>query len=328
MAARFQRAGEEKTRRLGTLKPCRHSLLGQTRSGIVAMLRTRLWMGALLIVLVIGVLRFDPAPWYPFLLLLTLFLAAAGSVELYQLIGAAHGLSVWLGGGSVLLVLLANWPAHLWPDVFGRHPWTVVVGAFTAVILLAFLVEMATFRPSALVAESSASSSGRVVLRLALLVWMTAYIGLLPSFLVQLRWIDETTPRDARAALALAIFIPKCCDIGAYFTGRVLGRHPMTPILSPKKTWEGLLGGLLLSAAVAVAMNRRLSVPLGGDVSAAVFGLVVGGVGALGDLAESLVKRDCRRKDASQVVPGFGGILDVIDSIVFAAPVAYFWLRW
>lgn len=293
------------------------------------MLKTRLWMGSLLIVLVIGVLRFDPAPWYPFLLLLTFFLAVGGSLELYQLIGAAHGLSIWLGGFSVLLVLLANWPAHRWPGVFGGDPWSVVLGAFAAVVLLAFLVEMALFRPTAPVAESSSASNGGVVLRLALLVWMTAYLGLLPSFLMQLRWLDAgaETPRDARAALALAIFIPKCCDIGAYFTGRLLGRHPMAPVLSPKKTWEGLMGGLLLSGAVAVAMNRSLSVVPGGTVSAAAFGVVVGGVGALGDLAESLIKRDCRRKDASNVMPGFGGVLDVIDSIVFAAPIAYYWLR-
>ncbi|MGH7225185.1 MAG: phosphatidate cytidylyltransferase, partial [Gemmataceae bacterium] len=173
-------------------------------------------------------------------------------------------------------------------------------------------------------AEPSATSSGGAVIRLALSVWMTAYLGLLPSFLIQLRWLDTR----ARAALALAIFIPKCCDIGAYFTGRLLGRHPMAPVLSPKKTWEGLIGGLLLSAAATVAINRPLSVVRGGDWWAAAFGLVVGGVGALGDLAESLIKRDCRRKDASQVVPGFGGVLDVVDSILFAAPVAYCWLRW
>lgn len=293
------------------------------------MLKTRLWMGSLLIVLVIGVLLFDPGPWYPFLLLLMVILAVAGSVELHQLIGAAQGLSVWLGGGAVLLVLLANWPARLWPEWFGGDPWIIVLVAFTAVMLLAFLEEMTLFRPAAPVAESSAASSGGVVLRLAVLLWMTAYLGLLPSFLVQLRWLDAAAaaPRDARAALALAIFIPKCCDIGAYFTGRLLGRHPMSPLLSPKKTWEGLVGGLLLSAAAAVAINRPLSVVRGSDLWAAAFGLVVGGVGALGDLAESLIKRDCRRKDASQVVPGFGGVLDVVDSILFAAPVAYCWLR-
>ena len=297
------------------------------------MLQTRLWMGALLIVLVMAVLLFDPAP-YLFLLLLMVFLAAVGSMELHHLLGVPHGLPWGLGGLFVLLVLLANWPAHLWPERFGPDPWAVVVTAFAAVVLIAFLVEMARFRPAAQLAEGSTTGSGGVVIRLALLVWMTAYLGLLPSFLAQLRWPSSpessgTSTYNPVAALTLAIFVPKCCDIGAYFTGRLLGRHPMTPVLSPKKTWEGLAGGLLLSAAAAVAINRLLSGPvLKGDVSAAGFGVVVGGIGALGDLAESLIKRDCRRKDASQVVPGFGGVLDVVDSIVFAAPVAYCWLRW
>lgn len=291
------------------------------------MLKTRLWMGSLLILLVICILLFDPPPWYPFLFLLALLLAAAGSLELYQLIAAAHGLPFWLCSGSVLIVLLANWPAHQWPELFGSDPWRIIATAFTAVVLLAFLVEMAVFRPIPPSAEN-AGTAGRVVIRLSLLVWITAYIGLLPSFLIQLRWLDagSVEPRNAGAALALAIFIPKCCDIGAYFTGRLLGRHPMSPVLSPKKTWEGLLGGLLLSAAAAVAINRPLSVIHGGAPAAAAFGLVVGGVGALGDLAESMIKRDCRRKDASQMMPGFGGVLDVLDSIVFAAPIVYFWL--
>jgi len=283
------------------------------------MLKTRLWMGSLLIALVICVLRFDPAPWYPFLLLLAIFLAVAGSVELHQLIDAAHGMSLWLSGGSVLAVLLANWPAHLWPGLFGNDPWRHVLVAFTAVVLLGFLVEMAVFRPPSQSAEFPAGGNGGGVIRLSLLVWMTAYLGLLPSFLVQLRWLNVT-------ALALGIFIPKCCDIGAYFTGRLLGRHRMAPVLSPKKTWEGLMGGLLLSAAAAVAINRPLSVVPGGAPGAAAFGLVVGGAGVLGDLAESMIKRDCRRKDASQMMPGFGGVLDVIDSILFAAPIAYCWL--
>ncbi len=311
------------------------------------MLKTRLWMGSLLILLVIGVLRFDPPVYYPCLLLLAVLLAILGSFELHHLIGASRGLPSWLCVVSVMAVLLANWPAHLWPGWFGGDPWQVVVAVFTAVVLLGFLVEMAAFRPPSpptpLPLRTGGEGShfhpsppvlrgrgvggegeeGAVVIRLALLVWTTAYLGLLPSFLVQLRWLN-----GGAAALGMAIFIPKCCDIGAYFSGRLFGRHPMSPTLSPKKTWEGLVGGLLLSAMTAVAINRPLSVIPGGPWSAAAFGLAVGGIGALGDLAESLIKRDCRRKDASQVVPGFGGILDVIDSIVFAAPVAYCWLRW
>ncbi len=160
-------------------------------------------MGSLLIALVICVLLFDSAPWYPFLLSLAILLAAVGSIELYQLIGAAHGLPLWLSGGSVLMVLLANWPAHLWPDRFGSDPWRLVLAVFTAVVLLGFLVEMAAFRPPSQTAETSPpilggdkGGAGHVVIRLALLVWTTAYLGLLPSFLMQLRWFPPSPPKD------------------------------------------------------------------------------------------------------------------------------------
>jgi phosphatidate cytidylyltransferase len=214
-------------------------------------------------------------------------------------------------------VVLANWPARV--GVWGGDPWRDVAGAFAALVLAAFLVEMATFR-----------EPGGSVNRIALAVWVVAYLGLLPSFLAQLRWPAGGTGDDRRGvtALALAIFVPKSCDIGAYFTGRLLGRHRMTPVLSPKKTWEGLAGGLAVAALTAVGINRCVPVPaLRDGLAAAGLGLTVGAAGVLGDLAESLVKRDCRQKDASHVVPGFGGVLDVIDSIVFAAPVAYWWLR-
>ncbi len=276
------------------------------------MLRTRLWMGALLIALMAGVLVLDSPPWYPFLLALLVVLALAGGYELYQLLRPEYGVRLWPMLGGILAVLLANWPARIW----GGDPWHYVLGTFAAVVLVAFLAEMAVF-----------VEPGGAVVRVALVVWGAAYLGILPSFLAQLRWIPD--PMGV-VAVALAVFVPKCCDIGAYFTGRLLGRHRMAPVLSPKKTWEGMAGGLVLSAAVAVAINRLLPEArlLHGDLSAAGFGLAVGGVGALGDLAESLLKRDCRRKDASQVVPGFGGVLDVIDSIVFAAPVAYGWVCW
>jgi phosphatidate cytidylyltransferase len=274
------------------------------------MLSTRLWMGALLVGLVVGVLAFDPAPWYPFLLALLILLAILACWELHQLFAATSRPPYALCLGSVVAVLLANWPAHVGVSC---DAWHVVIRTFTAAVMAAFLVEMATFR-----------EPGGSVVRIALTVWVSAYLGLLPSFLAQLRWLPGG---DGVAALSLAIFVPKCCDIGAYFTGRVLGRHRMSPILSPKKTWEGLAGGLTAAVLVAVGLNRYKAV-LPNDLVAAGFGLTVGVAGVLGDLAESLIKRDCRQKDASHVVPGFGGVLDVIDSILFAAPVAYAWLVW
>jgi phosphatidate cytidylyltransferase len=154
------------------------------------------------------------------------------------------------------------------------------------------------------------------------------YLGLLSCFFIQLRWLPGW---HGSLALALAIFVPKCGDIGAYFTGRFLGRHRMAPVLSPKKTWEGAAGGLLASVAVALGINavganyapEGLLLPWAG---AAGLGLVVGVVAMLGDLMESLIKRDCQRKDASELVPGFGGVLDVLDSVVFSAPVTYGWV--
>jgi phosphatidate cytidylyltransferase len=191
--------------------------------------------------------------------------------------------------------------------------WGYEAAALAGVAVAAFAVEMACFR-----------EPGGAVVRVALAVWMAVYLGLLPAFLVRMRWWG---PGRAEVALALTIFVPKCGDIGAYFTGRLLGRHRMTPLLSPRKTWEGFAGGLASAALTAVALNALLRPALlSGAAEAAGFGLAVGLAGVLGDLAESLVKRDGGQKDASQVVPGFGGVLDVIDSILFAAPVAYLWL--
>jgi phosphatidate cytidylyltransferase len=284
------------------------------------MLRTRLWVGTILVVLVIGALAVDQqfAPAYPVLFALMLGLSLAACTELLHLLGAARRPAPWLCYAGLAALVTANWPAHLPATAaLEPEPWCWVGCVFAGFVLAGFVVEMATFR-----------EPGASVTRMALAVWLAAYLGLLPSFLAQLRWLGEDGSRGTMA-LALAIFVPKCCDIGAYTTGRLFGRHPMTPVLSPKKTWEGAVGGVILAAAVAVALDRLgPAALLHHDLAAEVgFGVTVGIAGMLGDLGESLVKRDCRQKDASQAVPGFGGVLDVVDAVIFAAPVAYLWLK-
>ena len=273
------------------------------------MLRTRLWMGAILIALTIGMLSVDryTEHWHPFLFVFFTAMAVLGTVELLNLLAPAFHPPRCLCLVGVLTVVGANWPAHVGA---GGDVWHYILTAFAVVVLAAFLAEMATFR-----------EPGGSVVRVALTIWIVAYLGLLPSFLAQVSWMKNGAP-----ALALCIFVPKSCDIGAYFTGRALGRHRMAPVLSPKKTCEGLAGGLATSALVAFGINRLWPV-LCCDLSALGFGLIVGGAGVLGDLAESMIKRDCQRKDASAVVPGFGGVLDVIDAVLLAAPVAYGWIR-
>ncbi len=276
------------------------------------MLRTRLWMGAVLVGLSVAVLVFDRhfEPYYPFLFLFASLLSLVATYEFLHLLDDDRRPAPWLAYGGVAALLAANWVPHL-PGVPLADPWRLIAGTFALVVLSAFIREMAIFK-----------GPGHAVTRISLTLFLVAYLGLLPSFFVQLRWLPD--PRGV-LALALAMFVPKFCDVGAYFAGRFLGRHKATPVLSPKKTWEGFAGGLLASVATAVVV-QALGPVFGSWASAVAFGLVVGVVGILGDLAESLVKRDCQKKDASAVVPGFGGVLDVVDSIVFAAPVVYWWL--
>jgi phosphatidate cytidylyltransferase len=283
--------------------------------------RTRLWIGTLMAILAAGVLVLDQRvalwlgqPVYPCLFVFVAALVVLSVAELHALLSAHPRPPLWLALGACLAVAFAALPALLGGRV--ESAWRDVAAVFVAAVLAGFLWEMAAFR-----------EPGGVVSRLALLTWMTAYLGLLPSFFVQVRFRpDGAAPLAGVAALALVIFVPKGCDIGAYVTGRAVGRTRMTPLLSPKKTWEGLLGGLALSSAVAVAINRLVAEVLPSDVEAAAFGLALGVAGVLGDLAESMIKRDCQKKDASSAVPGFGGVLDVVDSVLFAAPVGYWWL--
>jgi phosphatidate cytidylyltransferase len=272
-------------------------------------------MGALLIALTLGVLIVDPFldPWAPFLLISTLGLSLTACAEMARLLrGQAQPFCQLLVAG----LLVANWLPHLF---VAGDPWFAIGMALAAAVLVVCALEMSTFQ-----------APGGSVQRMAVTFFIVAYLGFLPSFLIQLRWLPGlesiTASKRQTLALALAIFVPKCCDIGAYFAGRALGRHPMAPVLSPKKTWEGAIGGLMLSTLAALLINEAGPIIPGGRFSALLFGLVVGGAGMLGDLTESLIKRDCGQKDASQIMPGFGGVLDVVDAILYSAPMSYCWL--
>jgi len=286
------------------------------------MLRTRLWMGGLLVALTVGMLWGDlyTDGWYPFLFVFVVGLGIAGCYELVRLLPPYRKPHVPLCYLGVVALGVGNWAVHLFTKEVS--PWSVLGGILTGFLLTVFIYEMARF-----------TEPGRSVERVATTWFIVAYLGWLPCFFAQLRWLlpVDQDPHNEVAnsmALALAAFVPKCCDIGAYCTGRLFGRHRMTPVLSPKKTWEGAAGGLALAALVAVMLDRFGPAHLlRKDLRLAItFGLTVGLAGMLGDLAESLLKRDCEKKDASGAVPGFGGVLDVVDAVVFAAPLAYLWL--
>lgn len=128
------------------------------------------------------------------------------------------------------------------------------------------------------------------------------------------------------------VAVVKATDIGAYFVGRWIGRHKLFPRISPSKTWEGLFGGIAAAVAASLVM-RKLSggqlgaVPLSAP-SAVLLGVMLAVSGVVGDMFESLLKRAAGAKDSSGAVPGMGGILDVLDSLLFGAPVLFVFARW
>jgi phosphatidate cytidylyltransferase len=140
------------------------------------------------------------------------------------------------------------------------------------------------------------------------------YAGLFGAFFIGVRTEFGAWP------LIMLVFTVKSCDIGAYAAGRLFGTHKFAPEISPGKTWEGMVGGAALSMVIGAIFAAKTG--LMGTFDGAVFGFIFAVIGQMGDLAESMLKRDARLKDSSHSVPGFGGVLDVIDSPLLSAPFA------
>jgi phosphatidate cytidylyltransferase len=287
------------------------------------MLRWRLTLGTLFIGLLVLLCWLDfhasmPGIW---LMPLAVLLAGVGADEVVGL-AKSRGLPTCRRTavvGTVLIVLAAYLPI-LFPSlastVFARNGILLAVALGT---ILAILAEMYRYQ-----------QPGEVIARLAVSMLAMVYVGVLMSFVVQLRNLFP----DERGLYALVslIAVVKLSDIGAYTVGRLIGKHKMSPTLSPGKTWEGALGGVLFSCAGAYVIFRIWLAPETGSSPHGLtwgwlmFGIAMAISGMLGDLAESLLKRDAGRKDSSTWMPGFGGVMDLLDSILLAAPVAYlFW---
>jgi phosphatidate cytidylyltransferase len=130
-----------------------------------------------------------------------------------------------------------------------------------------------------------------------------------------------------REAALLLIVTVAISDTFQYYSGRTLGRHLLAPVVSPKKTIEGAVGGFA-GAALALAVIGHWWLPQMGLIQRILLGLAIAAVGIVGDLFESLLKRSVNMKDASAIIPGHGGVLDRIDALLFAAPVYYVFVRY
>jgi phosphatidate cytidylyltransferase len=287
------------------------------------MLRWRLLLGTLFIAGIIALCWLDHRMRPPGIVLLplALILSVLASREVLWLLAARQlrpsQVMVYLGN---LIIVASNLVPVLWPaEPLGRLGWPLA--AFGLMVLAAFCVEIRRY-----------TGPGRVTEQLATAVLALAYVGLLFSFLAQMRLLGGGAL--GVPAIASLVIVVKMGDTGAYTVGRLIGKHKLAPLLSPGKTIEGAIGGMAfacLGAWIAVEWLTPQMRPASAAASSPAwgwlaYGLIVGVAGMLGDLAESLIKRDLGRKDSSDWMPGFGGVLDVLDSILFAAPVA--WLCW
>lgn len=276
------------------------------------MLRWRLTLGAVFIGLLVGLFYIDAqgvGDWrYPGVALvpLALLLTVGGTQEYLAMVRTREpGIAACpIYAGNIAIVATAA--------IRNQHVsvyWQIA--AMVAALLAVVVVEVFRYDKDV---------SQRVTERLGLSAFGLLYIGLLMSFVVRLRYVA-----DGLLPLMMMLVVVKMTDIGAYTVGRSYGKTKMAPKLSPGKTWEGFAGGMCFAVLSAFAFIWYNAPTLLGFL---LFGLVIGLVGTLGDLVESLLKRDFARKDSSTWMPGFGGVLDLIDSPLLAAPVAWAFWNW
>jgi phosphatidate cytidylyltransferase len=146
------------------------------------------------------------------------------------------------------------------------------------------------------------------------------YVSWFSSFTIKLRYLDGGV-----MWLAYLLSVTKAGDIGAYTFGSLFGRHSLIPHISPKKSVEGMFGGLFLSSVASLLFKPYLPLPWSW-AHLSILGVLIGIIGQIGDLSESLMKRFCHAKDSGAILPGMGGVLDALDSILFTAPIFYYHL--
>lgn len=304
------------------------------------MLVWRLTLGTLFVAILAGLCWLDIGAPRPGMYLwpLAICLGLLGASELLAMFRARGQLpNQWVVYGGIAIVLIsAGMPIVVTSPPRGAS--TIQLGWLAIGIAAALLL-------AAIAALRRYPSSGQATTDLALELFAVLYLGGLIGFLVQLRLLGINFAADrgqlGMLALLSLVLIVKLSDIGQYTVGRCCGRHKLSPRISPGKTWEGVFGGLVFAEIGAVVtwwLSKKLGSEatgigpvFGGDsvgqvAAAAVYPLALAAAGIVGDLTESLLKRDAGVKDSSTWMPGFGGVLDLLDSLLAAAPVAYvFW---
>jgi len=253
---------------------------------------------------------------------LMLLLAFLGLVEFYGLV-AKRGFvcfKTW-GIANGLLLMVATFfylTAYLPGSRFSGQP--ARANDFESAVLVLFVLGLF------LREFASKANQGNALTAISMTLLGLMYVPWLLNFIQKINFFPGV---DGRFYVLYFIIVTKFSDVGAYCTGSLIGRHKMIPRISPGKTWEGFGGAIVVSTGCSVALAVFLHDRLAGMtvVHAVVLGVILSVSAVVGDLIESLFKREAGVKDSGRFFPGIGGILDLLDSLLFNAPLMYLYLR-
>lgn len=260
---------------------------------------------------IVGLLiTFAYNPWVNPLLVLTIALLTGVGVWEYAKLAQAKGIEP----AKTLMVIVAILEIFAFYAALAYPEWSKFALPIIVLGFISFFV--AHFR-----------NCENALLHVAVEFFGVCYLAIPFSFMLAILY-PETGTEDGRFWLFYLITVTKITDIGGYFVGKLFGRRPLAPLVSPKKTVEGSIGGFCFAVALSLffafigpAVGFHLSY-----FNATWLGMLIGVLAQVGDLAESVLKRDALVKD-SNTIPGIGGILDMLDSVLLTAPVVYFFIR-
>lgn len=242
-----------------------------------------------------------------FFLLMILGLTIGGLYEFFYMI-KKKGIPIYSYVGIFIGILI---PMSIYTRFELTKNWELlfIVLGFLLVLLLQF----------------RRADNANAVVGISTTLFGILYVSWFFSFLIKIRFL---LPGEAGVKLlAFILIVTKAGDIGALFIGSWIGKHPLLPHISPHKSVEGSIGSFIFSITAALLCRGFLpDNPIFTHFHMVAMGAFFGAIGQLGDLSESLLKRDCQVKDSGKLLPGMGGVLDVIDSLLFAAPTFYMYM--
>ncbi len=256
---------------------------------------------------------------YVFLVIM-IFLAGFGLAEFYGLVEkrdlVCFKVSGLLGGLLLMVGTFLNLTGHI-----GMQGSPARVNDFETSFLILFVLGLC-------LRQFVSRSNTAGILSIATTLFGLMYVPWLLNFIQKINFFPGIGD-NGKFYVLYFIVVTKFSDTGAYAVGSLIGRHKMIPRISPAKTWEGFAGAIVVSTAASLVFTHFLGNKMPGmkPLHAVILGVVLSSTAVIGDLIESLFKREAGVKDSGKFFPGIGGILDLLDSLLFNAPIMYLYLR-